>query len=61
MKIKLTTYVEVNPEKWAAEYDIPVKDVRKDVKEYFNDYPQQQIDYLGLNKIEGEIWLFHYW
>lgn len=32
MKVKIVAYLEVDPEKWAAEYGLPLREVRQDVK-----------------------------
>jgi hypothetical protein len=48
MKIRLTTVVDVDPEKWAKEYGIAASEVRDDVKGYFANFPQEQVNSLGL-------------
>ena len=50
MKIRLLVEtVEVHAESWAREYDIPIKDVREDVKATYADSHQAHIDNLGLS------------
>ena len=49
MKIRLVETVEVHAESLAREYDIPIKDVREDVKATYADSHQAHIDNLGLS------------
>lgn len=52
MKISVTQTVEVDPAKWALEYGVEKSEVRKDVKEYFANYCQDQVNLLELNETE---------
>lgn len=52
MKVRLTMTVEVDPEAWATEYGIDLKEVRKDVQGYFSSYAQEHINGLGLQPKE---------
>lgn len=48
-KVKIPAQtVEVDLEKWAFEYGIDVSESREDIKLYFEDWFQEQIDRLGL-------------
>jgi hypothetical protein len=48
MKIKITQTIEIDPEKWASEYGVDMKDVRKDAAFYFATWCQEQVERLGL-------------
>jgi hypothetical protein len=50
MKIKITQTIEIDPEKWANEYGVDIKDVRKDAASYFATWCQEQVERLGLQK-----------
>lgn len=51
MKIKIAAQeVKVDVEKWAIDFGIEAKDVRKDVQAYFADWFQQQVIQLGLQE-----------
>jgi hypothetical protein len=50
MKIKITQIIEIDPEKWANEYGVDIKDVRKDAASYFAAWCQDQVERLGLQK-----------
>ena len=49
MKIKVTQTVDVDPELWAEAYGVEESKVREDVKAYFSNYCQEQVDYLNLH------------
>ena len=49
MKIRIPAQtVNVDPDAWAHEYGIERANVRGDVIAYFANFPQEQIDVLGL-------------
>jgi hypothetical protein len=48
MKIRLSVIVEVDPKAWANEYGIEPRDVRSDVKRYFDSFAQEHVNNLGL-------------
>ena len=50
MKIKITQTIEIDPEKWASEYGVDIKDARKDAASYFATFCQEQVERLGLEK-----------
>lgn len=50
MKIKITQTIEIDTEKWANEYGLEIKDVRADIKKYFDVLCQEQIERLGMQK-----------
>jgi len=56
MRIKIVAYVDVDPEKWASEYDIDRKDVAQDIMETYSQLPQEHIEQMGL--AADEITLF---
>lgn len=45
--------VEINAEAWALEFGLDVKDVRADVKSYFDGFCRNHVEYLGLGKNDG--------
>ncbi len=51
MKIKIVQVVDVDPESWALEFGINEKDVRKDVKAYFANWCQDQVQFLSLEAL----------
>ena len=50
MKIKLSETVNIDPQAWADEYGIQLEDVKADVRVYFTNWCQEQIDSLGLEE-----------
>jgi hypothetical protein len=48
MKIHLSIVVEVDPKAWANEYGIEPREVRSDVKLYFDSFVQEHVNNLGL-------------
>ena len=55
MKIRIEQTVEVDADAWANEFGVDVKDVRQDVKNYFDGWCQQQVERLGLEpKLRGK-------
>lgn len=50
MKVKITHTLEIDPQKWANEYGVDLKDVRRDVASYFSTWCQSHVEMLGLQK-----------
>jgi hypothetical protein len=50
MKIKITTVVDIDPKKWAEEFHLEKKEVRDDVKIYFDGFCKSQVEALGVEK-----------
>lgn len=48
MKIRIIQTIEVDPEKWAREFDIDQDQVREDVRSYFAGWIQDQVAVLGM-------------
>jgi hypothetical protein len=51
MKIKITETINVDAEAWAYEFGVDKSEVRDDVKAYFNNWLQQQVENLGLDEV----------
>lgn len=48
MKVRVSTVVDVDPEAWAREFGVDRKDVREDVRIYFDTIVQGQLEVIGL-------------
>ena len=48
MKVRINQTVNIDAEAWALEYGLDPKDVREDVKMYFETWLQEHVRELGL-------------
>ena len=53
MKVRIIQTVDVDPKLWATEYHLIPSEVRQDVKDYFDNYCQEQIYRLNLHPREN--------